>query len=319
MIMHTTTGRWRLGLALSLNTALLWGVLPIALKVVLESMDAFTITWYRFLIAFLMLAVFVIHRNGLPRIGEMKKPIFYLLMAAIAGLCSNYILYLLGLDFLSPSSATVVIQLAPMFMLLGSLIIFKERFSTFQWIGFAALVIGLILFFNDRLGELFHNLNRNSIGVLLIAASAAVWAIYALAQKQLLKSFPSETIMLYIYFAGTILFLPFARPARIVEMDIIHILLLLFCAFNTLAAYGSFAEALDHWEASSIGMVLAATPLITVAAMELCTVLFPAYIKPEQLNLLSIIGASLVVTGSILNAMVRTNNIKSLKPQQGNG
>ena len=32
--MHLVSGRWRLGLALSLCTALLWGVLPIALVAV---------------------------------------------------------------------------------------------------------------------------------------------------------------------------------------------------------------------------------------------------------------------------------------------
>ncbi len=37
--MHKTTGRWKLGLALALTTALLWSVLPIALKLLLGQMD----------------------------------------------------------------------------------------------------------------------------------------------------------------------------------------------------------------------------------------------------------------------------------------
>jgi drug/metabolite transporter (DMT)-like permease len=46
--MHSSSGRWKLGLALALTTALCWGLLPIALKIVLAGMDAWTITWYRF-------------------------------------------------------------------------------------------------------------------------------------------------------------------------------------------------------------------------------------------------------------------------------
>ena len=46
--MHATTGRWQLGLALALTTAVFWGLLPIALKVTLTGMDAWTLTWYRF-------------------------------------------------------------------------------------------------------------------------------------------------------------------------------------------------------------------------------------------------------------------------------
>jgi uncharacterized membrane protein len=37
--MHQTSGRWKLGFALALSTAMLWGVLPIALKIALKSVD----------------------------------------------------------------------------------------------------------------------------------------------------------------------------------------------------------------------------------------------------------------------------------------
>ena len=45
------SANWRLGFTLSLTTAALWGLLPIALKVVLEGMDAYTIVWWRFAVA----------------------------------------------------------------------------------------------------------------------------------------------------------------------------------------------------------------------------------------------------------------------------
>ena len=103
MNIHVTTGRWRLGLALSLVTAFLWGVLPIALKGLLESMDAFTITWYRFLVAAFVLAVFVIRKNGFPSTSQIRGSRLYLLIVASIGLCGTYVLNLLGLRYLSPS------------------------------------------------------------------------------------------------------------------------------------------------------------------------------------------------------------------------
>ncbi|MEY3256869.1 MAG: hypothetical protein RLZZ29_2004, partial [Cyanobacteriota bacterium] len=36
---HQTSGHWRLGLTLSLLTAFLWGVLPVALKMTLQVLD----------------------------------------------------------------------------------------------------------------------------------------------------------------------------------------------------------------------------------------------------------------------------------------
>ena len=43
-----STGNWKLGFLLAMTTALMWGLLPIAMKVLLKSMDPFTLTWYRF-------------------------------------------------------------------------------------------------------------------------------------------------------------------------------------------------------------------------------------------------------------------------------
>ncbi len=307
MNIHVTTGRWRLGLVLSLVTAFLWGVLPIALKGLLDSMDPFTITWYRFLVAALVLAVFIIRKNGFPSTSKIKGSRLYLLIVASIGLCGTYILNLLGLRYLSPGTATVVVQLAPMFMLLGGLVFFRERFRMRQWAGFVFVVSGLVVFFNDRFEELLNPTGDYTIGVLLIIASAIMWAFYALSQKQLLKTFPSGTILLWIYISAIVLFFPFAQPSHLFQLGIGPLLLLLFCAFNTLVAYGCFSEALDHWEASRISMVLATIPLITVVAMKLCSVLFPGYIDPERLNLWSIFGACIIVVGSVLCALGRRN------------
>ena len=121
--MHRTTGRWKLGFLLALCTALLWGMLPIALKLLLGAMDVYSITWYRFLAAALILGAFVVRRVGLPGPRQLGGAGLWLLLIASLGLTGNYLFYLLGLDYLSPGAAQVVIQLAPMLLLLGGLVI----------------------------------------------------------------------------------------------------------------------------------------------------------------------------------------------------
>ena len=71
--------------------------------------------------------------------------------------------------------------------------------------------------------------------------------------------------------------------------------MLVFCALNSLIAYGCFVEALEHWEASRISAVLATTPLITVGAITVGAPIFPEVIAPDPLNMLSVAGALLVV------------------------
>lgn len=79
--------------------------------------------------------------------------------------------------------------------------------------------------------------------------------------------------------------------------------MLLFCGLNTLIAYGSFAESLEHWEASRVSAVLALAPIVTLIAVELVAGIFPQLIPPENITLIGIIGALLVVSGSVAIAL----------------
>ena len=57
--------RQSLGLTLAAITLLLWGALPVVLKLLLKSLDPFTVTWYRFLLAGAMLVPVIHFRYGL--------------------------------------------------------------------------------------------------------------------------------------------------------------------------------------------------------------------------------------------------------------
>ncbi len=304
---HRTSGRWRLGVALSLGAVLMWGLLPIGLKALLRQLDPLTITWYRFLGSAVVLAIPVIRSRGLaPVRGFSRRRLTFLAIAAL-GLSANYILYVLGLDFVSPSAAQVIIQLAPMFMLLGGMVVFGERFTPWQWAGLAVLVLGQGLFFNEELLGLFGGLTPLGRGLLFMLGAALAWAAYALAQKQLLNSLSSTSIMFVIYLVGALVYLVPATPSRILALDGTGLVLLAFLTFNTLAAYGCFAEALDHLEASRVSVILALTPLVTVASVAIGSRLFPQVVDPEGLGPVSMAGAVLVVAGSVLAALARRN------------
>lgn len=301
--MHQASGKSLTGFILALTTAVLWGMLPIALKVVLTELSANTITWVRFLVAAIFVVLVLWKQQNLPKLGKLKGKARTLMLIAVAGLLSNYILYLMGLNLLTAETAQVVIQLAPFLMMLGGIFIFRERLLLWQKIGAATLVAGLLLFFNDRLLLLVTQLGQDSFGILLVIIAAFTWAAYALAQKQLLMHFNSQQIMAFIYVAGALCFLPVIDIAPVFELSLLHWALLLFCCLNTIVAYGAFAEALEHWEASKVSAVLAITPLLTILFANLAAWLWPEAPKPEALNLLAVLGAVLVVFGSAVTAL----------------
>ena len=305
MLLHQSSGRWRLGLALSLLTVLLWGVLPIALKIMLQVLDVYTLTWFRFAIAFGLLAIYLALRRKLPTLQQLRSTSLGLVAIATIFLAVNYLLFLQGLALTSANNAEVLIQLAPVLFGLGAIAIFKERYTLRQWAGMAVLVLGFVLFFNEQLRTLITGASNYLIGSSLIIIAAAAWAVYALAQKQLLQQLSSANVMLIIFGGCALMFSPVAAPQKIFTISPLHLATLLFCGLNTLVAYGAFAEALENWEASRVSAVISLAPLCTLVAVEIVSSLMPNLIPPEPLTILGIVGAILVVAGCMAIALGR--------------
>ncbi|AGY60259.1 DMT family transporter [Gloeobacter kilaueensis] len=305
MSLHRSSGRWQLGLGLALVTTFLWGILPVALSIALQQLDSYTLTWVRFVIAFSLLLPFLALQRSLPDLAKLRPLDWGLLALAVVFLAANYVLFLLGLHQTSASNAEVVIQLSPVLLALGALLIFKERYTGLQWSGLAVFVAGFGLFFQAQLASLLTSSATYIVGSGLVVVGAIVWAIYALAQKQLLKVLPAAATMLLIYAGCALVLLPLTHPAQLLTLDSLHLAVVLFCALNTLVAYGAFAASLEHWEASRVSAVISLAPLVTLAAVWASSQVWPALLKPEPLTPTGFLGAVLVVVGSLAMALGR--------------
>ncbi|MCG8465568.1 MAG: DMT family transporter [Xanthomonadales bacterium] len=313
MARHTTTGRWQLGLMLALTTMLAWASLPVALKLTLEFVDPWTLTWFRFASAAALLLVWQGPKRSFSGFRRLRQALWALLFIAALGLMGNYVFYLLGLAQIGPAIAQIIIQLAPLLMGLGGIAIFGERYNLAQWLGFITLIFGLGFFFHHQFSALnSHELAPQSLsersnalwqGAIFLGISAVSWAAYALAQKQLLRDFSSMRIMLFIYLFASITLASSADLQAFHGLNAVQWALLAFCALNTLVAYGAFAEALNHWEASRVSAVLALTPLGTFLVAMLVTYWYPDNLAPENLDWLSWMGAIVVVVGSMVTSL----------------
>lgn len=301
MSLHQASGRWKLGLLLALVTAACWATLPVALKLTLQQLDPYTLTWFRFLLAAGVMLAWLAARGGLGGFATLDRKRWALLLVAALCLIGNYIFYLLGVQWTSPANAQLLIQLAPLLVALGGIFVFRERFNGWQWAGLALLFGGLALFFGEQLGT---GAAGYAFGSGLVVVAALVWALYALLQKQLLLRLSSPAILLFIYVCASVLLLPLARPSALMTLDGLHWALLLFCAINTLVAYGAFAEALAHWEASRVSAILATTPLLCVGAVAMVHAFWPESIALERIGALGYVGAALVVLGSAATSLM---------------
>ena len=302
--MHNPTVKHTTGFFLSLIAAMLWGMLPIALKELLAGMDAITIVWYRFFVAGVVLFTWLAIQRKLPQVSRQAAQIKWFLLFAATGLCINYFLFSYSLNFVNGETSEAVIQLTTLFLILGGVFVYKEPFFAVQKVGTALIIGGLLLFFNNRLTGLLSLENRETIGVIIVIFGAIAWTVYALLQKQLLNSFSSVQILFLIYAFSMLVLLPFISPLSLFELTQMQILMLLFCCLNTLVAYGCFAEALNCWDASKVSAVLALAPLFTIGSLKLVVLFQPDYAFSDRLSLLSLLGAFLLVVGSALTALM---------------
>lgn len=299
-----------LGFSLALLATATWGSLPIAVKQVLKGMDAQTLVFFRFIVAAVGLFFILKFAKKLPDLTALFQKHWKFVVLGVTGLSCNFIFFSESLHFIQPTTVQVLWQLAPFTMMLCGVWIFKEQFGLHQKIGLGLLLIGLVLFFNDKFSELFQ-LGTYALGIALGAGAAIVWVLYGISQKILLKTFTSQQILFMIYFGCAIAFSPFASFSQVTGLSGLVLASFIYCCLNTLIGYGAYAEALNHWDASKVSAVTVLIPVFTMIFSNLGHWLFPHIFSAPNMNFLSYIGAFIVVSGTILSAVghkfIRTN------------
>lgn len=291
-----------IGFLLALIAVTMWGLLPIAIQQLLSAMDSQTIVWFRFISSALALLIILGISGKLPQLNLIKPRLFFLILLGIVGLSANFFLFNLALNYIPPSSSQVLSPLSSFIMLFAGVFVFKERIGIHQKLGLAILLIGLILFFNQRFAD-FLEMNRYFKGIVIALCASSFWVGYGIAQKLLLSRFSSQQILVMIYIGCAIIFTPFTHVSQTLELNAFQVGCLIFCCLNTIIAYGTYGEALNRWDVSKVSAIMTQIPIFTIIFSNILTSWYPHIFHDADLNLLSYLGAITVVSGAMLSAI----------------
>lgn len=291
------------GLLLSLVTALMWGTLPVAFTLLRDGPDPLAVTFVRFLFSSVLVTALLWRGRQLPALSLWGWQDWLALLLATLFLTSNFVLYLLGLEHISPEATAVIIQLAPFILMFGSVWMFGERFTALDWLGAVLLFIGLLLFFNERLPLIVRSIGGETLGIVYILLAALTWGLYGLLQKRLLRRVGSVQLTLLIYGGGALLLVLVADSSSLLTMDGPQVFAVAFGCLNMVIGYGAFTEALRVWQGAKVSAVIALAPVITIVTMRAAVALWPNLFVASGLNLWAYAGAGLVVAGSMLSAL----------------
>lgn len=283
------------GVLLAVAASVLWGTVPIAGTVALGGITAPALSALRLLLAGLFLAAFLRARGApLPRPSPL---------VAFAGLClaGNYLTYMWGLERAGPATSQVLIQTAPLFLVVLGVAALGERPKRRQYAGGAVALVGVFLVaWEPGAGS-----PRRSTGVLLIFLAAVTWAVYAAAHSRIGRERASGPSMMWIFLLAGLLALPVAAAETARRPDGVQTLAIAYLCVNTVLAYWSFAECLRHIRASIAAVILTLQPVVTLLLLLGLNALDQVRVPHEALTVWKTGGAALVVTGVAVTVSAR--------------
>lgn len=288
----------RKGTLYAFFTASLWGFMAIILKVITYELPPLTVVWFRFALAFLILAswTLVFRRSDF---SIFRRPPFLLFLAALF-LAGNYTGFIAGIKYVSPSTSQVFIQIAPVSFALSGILIFREQVNWRHILGFILVLAGIGLFYSEQLRDLSSGADHFTLGMILVLGGGLSWAAFATIQKSLLRKIGPNQLNLFVYGACALALLPLVRFSMLGGMPAVNWIILVYLGLNTVLAYGSLSQAIKLTEATRVSVIITLNPIITFVTMAILTRMQVSWIEPESFSLMSILGALSVLGGAIM-------------------
>jgi drug/metabolite transporter (DMT)-like permease len=298
------SGHFLRGILFSVVTALLWGVLPVILKISLQGFTIGTIAWFRFSLAFLLLGIFLQYKGSRPICILRKLP----WMGVFGGLCltANYYWVTLGVEISGPSNMAVLIQTASVFLVLTGVFVFRERLTSRQVFGMIVVASGLALFFFDQQSRVAMS-SEYYFADFLIIMSAIVWVGYMISQKFLSREYGAQSLNFLVYTVATLALIGTVEWSEFATAGFNAWLALILCGINTLLAYGALAEAVKYIPLSLISVIISLNPLITLVGMKILPAMGFANLQPDPIGMVGYFGGAIAVSGVTL-VVYRSNS-----------
>jgi drug/metabolite transporter (DMT)-like permease len=169
-----------------------------------------------------------------------------------------------GEHHVDAGTASMLLQVSPIIIALLAALFLGERFTTYLAVGLALAFAGVVLIGTADSGE---GGGRDLVGVLLCLVAAAVYSISVILQKPLVARLSAITVTWLACTVGAVVCLPFAGQlvSDVRDAPASSILWVVYLGvFPTAIAFTTYAFALRHMSASSLGVTTYLVPPITI-------------------------------------------------------
>lgn len=194
------------GVLFALLATLLWSGNMVIASGIKGHIPPIGLAFWRWAVACIVLAPFAL-KTTIDTISTVKKHIKYLALTALLGITIfNTLIYFAGKTTSAVNLSLIAISI-PLFIVLLSRVIFKEKVSTTQNIGIAIIITGvLILISKGSFQALLHI--QFAIGDVLMLFACFFFACYTILVRKKPDELTPKVFLFSVFVIGTIFLLP---------------------------------------------------------------------------------------------------------------
>lgn len=240
---------------------IIWGAAPPIFKWSLATTPLFTLGFLRFIIPCIL--ILLLRKQSL----KIKPKDWHLVFLTGFGMITcNILFFFLGLKLTNSINATMIGSSGPLFLMLGSFLLLREKIKPKTIIG---NLLGFLGVFIIVFQPLFLNRNDSFIGNIYFILSTLGIVGGTIYGKKIIKRYDPIVLTFWSLFTGAVTFFPFfvhevGQYGFLPNIDIPTITGIVFGVFlSSLLAYYLLFVSLKYFPASETGIFMYIDPVVT--------------------------------------------------------
>lgn len=271
---------------------LIWGTVGIFIKKI--PLNAIEIAFYRSIVGAVFIIILSLIKKEKWNIEDLKTDLKVLIASGIA-LGTGWVLLFQGYKNTTISIATLSYYIAPIFIVVLSIIVLKEKITTKKIICIILAIIGLLLVLDIKNLANIED-NNHILGILYSVLAAVFYAIVVILNK-FIKRLSGFKITIVQLLVSTIILIPltiFNSTRSLISMDFLSLGLLLFVGIiHTGIAYLLYFSSVKEIEGQSIAILSYMDPIFAL--------IISGLFLGEKMTIIQLLGGILILGSAYIS------------------
>ncbi|XMB86908.1 DMT family transporter [Mycoplasmatota bacterium WC44] len=278
----------KLGYAAIIFTMVVWGLSYISIKIALEVFTPIGLVFFRYVFASVFFILFMKIKKESFRFDLKDLPLF--LLSSLIGVVLYFYAESTGIKYLSVSSASIILSLVPLAIMLSNFLIHNERLNKIKIFTIFASIVGIYLIVSSDSGGV-----NSTKGYLFMILAVLSWTVFSETSSRLTKKYSELKVAATQGYIALLLYLPLIffqgiEYSLVEAHHWIHVIAL--GVLSSAISFLLYVVAMKNIGTTESGLFVNFIPIVTIV--------FGYFILGDILTIHQVIGAFIIVSSMTL-------------------